>query len=584
MSLHGDEALNLVLRLLTSIEIFLNHDKHLGTFRSLACDFKESFSNEVDFIAMLLHFSVTENITSDTDMFDIFTSEAILITQPGSFSSMASIYALSNVIGCRINSVYSPRASKLFPLFTRVIGNESFEASKTIQILWCNTKIDFTQPNHFVFCTTDTNYLTSLTSITALSQSIKVDTLECRKRTKQSKLNFTIIPDKRSKPTQLTSTSTPIQGSLQTSSASILQHPSTKAVESYPTVQSTNHSTQSTSHSTQSTSHSTQSTSQSTQLTSQSTQSTSQSTQSTSHSIQSISQSTQPTSNSIQSTSQAPFKNQTKQSVRNYPVKPAIECHPNDIGLVMQRIDKMTDNEKIEYLDTVWKPPSDFAFPFHTEFGRRWRFNNSYLAHNSTKYFNWLVYSAYHDDVYCLPCVLFGKKDQTKLKMLLTEPLNRWNAMATKFRDHQTKSPIHKMSIGVMQSLLSEKTNEKQPIDMILNKQVSKQVTENREKLVPIIKTVLFCARQNIPLRGHRDDANHLDEKTNNPGNFQELLKFRIDSGDKVLESHLKNCAKNARYRSKTIQNEIIVSAANLIRSKIANEIKDCISIVLHIG
>lgn len=131
------------------------------------------------------------------------------------------------------------------------------------------------------------------------------------------------------------------------------------------------------------------------------------------------------------------------------------------------------------------------------------------------------------------------------------------------------------MSIGVMHSLLSEKTNEKQPIDMILNKQVSKQVAENREKLVPIIKTVLLCARQNIPLRGHRDDANHLDEKTKNPSNFQELLKFRIDSGDKVLESHLKNCAKNASYRSKTIQNEIIVSAANLIRRKIANEIKD---------
>ena len=64
--------------------------------------------------------------------------------------------------------------------------------------------------------------------------------------------------------------------------------------------------------------------------------------------------------------------------------------------------------------------------------------------------------------------------------------------MLQSFETTKLKSPIHKMSIWVMQSLLSEKTNEKQPIDMILNKQVSKQVAENREKFVPIIKPFCF--------------------------------------------------------------------------------------------
>ena len=43
-----------------------------------------------------------------------------------------------------------------------------------------------------------------------------------------------------------------------------------------------------------------------------------------------------------------------------------------------------------------------------------------------------------------------------------------------------------------------------------------------------------------------------------NPGNFQALLKFRCDAGDVALADHFSECARNATYRSKTTQNEII--------------------------
>ena len=35
-------------------------------------------------------------------------------------------------------------------------------------------------------------------------------------------------------------------------------------------------------------------------------------------------------------------------------------------------------------------------------------------------------------------------------------------------------------------------------------------------------------------------------------------IKFRCDAGDTVLAEHLSKCAKNATYRSKTTQNDII--------------------------
>jgi len=43
-----------------------------------------------------------------------------------------------------------------------------------------------------------------------------------------------------------------------------------------------------------------------------------------------------------------------------------------------------------------------------------------------------------------------------------------------------------------------------------------------------------------------------------NQGNFRELLKFRIDAGDQLLETHLKTTSARATFISKLTQNEII--------------------------
>ena len=65
-----------------------------------------------------------------------------------------------------------------------------------------------------------------------------------------------------------------------------------------------------------------------------------------------------------------------------------------------------------------------------------------------------------------------------------------------------------------------------------------------------ILKKIIFCGRNNIPLRGRHDN-----DPTNESlqGNFQALLYFRIDSGDEVLQNHLDNSSRNATYISKTI-------------------------------
>ena len=64
-------------------------------------------------------------------------------------------------------------------------------------------------------------------------------------------------------------------------------------------------------------------------------------------------------------------------------------------------------------------------------------------------------------------------------------------------------------------------------MDDLIRARGQEQFTNNTKSLESIVDTLLFCGRQGLPLRGHRDDTRYLDDKHNNPGNFIELLKFR---------------------------------------------------------
>ncbi|CAH3167123.1 unnamed protein product [Pocillopora meandrina] len=110
------------------------------------------------------------------------------------------------------------------------------------------------------------------------------------------------------------------------------------------------------------------------------------------------------------------------------------------------------------------------------------------------------------------------------------------------------------------------------PIDQQLNKIVQQQIARNREILKSLFKTIIFCGKNNIPLRGRRDD-----DPTNVAltGNFQALLEFRVDSGDQTLQQRLDTAPRNATYISKTIQNEMIETVGAHILNDLSQEIRN---------
>ena len=103
----------------------------------------------------------------------------------------------------------------------------------------------------------------------------------------------------------------------------------------------------------------------------------------------------------------------------------------------------------------------------------------------------------------------------------------------------------------------------------------NKRASENHLKLKYVAETVIFCGRQGLAFRGHRDDTPSVNADPHaNHGNFRALLNFRAEAGDLVLKEHLEKAAGNALYISKTIQNEMIeicgdIICGDIIRSKL---------------
>ena len=102
---------------------------------------------------------------------------------------------------------------------------------------------------------------------------------------------------------------------------------------------------------------------------------------------------------------------------------------------------------------------------------------------------------------------------------------------------------MHHSAVAAMGNFMLIKRGEATAINIKLSQVRNERIQQNLEKLIPIIKTVVFCGKQNIAFRGHRDDE-ILEETMWNKGDFRTLLDFIIYSGDTVLQYHFDTAPK----------------------------------------
>lgn len=163
---------------------------------------------------------------------------------------------------------------------------------------------------------------------------------------------------------------------------------------------------------------------------------------------------------------------------------------------------------------------------------------------------------------------MFGTGDN--LGYFVKTPYRNWKKCSDDLKDHATKK-YHSVALLKSEHFLENMRNPSEGIDVQMNVEADAQIDVNRKVLASIYKTVVFCGRQGLALRGHRDDG-VLDE--DNRSNFNALLKFRIDSGDEFLKTHLETCNGSATYISKETQNRLIEILGSQIRGKLLAEIR----------
>jgi len=236
--------------------------------------------------------------------------------------------------------------------------------------------------------------------------------------------------------------------------------------------------------------------------------------------------------------------------------------HQTDLDVGQYCVDNagLPQDLKYKLLTKPWTAPVSYiyVFPSTLEAGRARKFNRSWLAQ-----FTWLAYSDVKMGAFCKHCVFFANRHPPcgTVGALVITPLQRFKKALETMRAHELTS-FHADAMNVSQSFLH--------VVQMGNTALQDKIAHNRQLLQSVVETIQFCGRQNIALRGHRDDGPLPVgmQSEGNEGNFRELLKFRISSGDKILEAHVNKMSGNATLISKTTQNDIIHICGQVILEK----------------
>jgi len=96
----------------------------------------------------------------------------------------------------------------------------------------------------------------------------------------------------------------------------------------------------------------------------------------------------------------------------------------------------------------------------------------------------------------------------------------------------------------------------------------SKLTERNRSVLSTLSRIGIFCGRQGLPLRGHRESH---EDPSSNDGNFLSLVEL-IALESCGFHEKLESLPKNATYISKDSQNEILHASVEVILDTICTE------------
>jgi hypothetical protein len=228
-----------------------------------------------------------------------------------------------------------------------------------------------------------------------------------------------------------------------------------------------------------------------------------------------------------------------------------------DIGRVLRNRAVCRDRaEYHKFLTTPWTPAEDY--PFKNESNGKRQFRHSWLND-----FKWLSYSKAAKGALCRYCVIFEPpvKRGSLQGAFITKPYTNYKNFTTDARSH-ANSEWHKHSLEKAHNFVRTYNDASDVVAQFASGNAN-LAKERLRVLSSITSVIVFAGTHDLPLRG----------KHSSDGNFAGLLDMRIESGDVELKQHMENGAKNAKYTSVQVQNELVEVAGELIRNEVVTRI-----------
>ncbi|CAF1491778.1 unnamed protein product, partial [Didymodactylos carnosus] len=260
------------------------------------------------------------------------------------------------------------------------------------------------------------------------------------------------------------------------------------------------------------------------------------------------------------------------------------EANHFDVGYYLFIKSQINDDLKYSLLTNHFKPDNKYKFPTLKGEDRNRHFQLKWLTENP-----FLVYSPCIEGCYCINCVLFPNVFGQSLGVFVETPCFLYKHLKhySKTVNRHSKSQFHRGSTMCADNFRRTFEQPSLSIVSLIDKERFELIERNKAVLLSIIKIVITCARQNMPLRGHREEKLIDIRKTLNcvdsssGSNFVALLKQRVDSGDEVLKCHLENGPRNSSFISGLVQNEIIECIHETILKNILRRSKDCVYCII---
>ena len=148
-------------------------------------------------------------------------------------------------------------------------------------------------------------------------------------------------------------------------------------------------------------------------------------------------------------------------------------------------INEVPDDVKYEMLVETNYLPRDFEFPYNNEAKKR-KFSSSHLSK-----FTWLRYSPSLDVVFCLPCILFGGDEHSKL---ITPGFSDWSNITkvcnSHCAPHKAKKSVHLHNQQRAKDFIAVFEGNQVGIMERLNAERHKVIENNRYIMLKIIKLI----------------------------------------------------------------------------------------------